>query len=218
MNLLSCQFSSFWRFGNSQAVTWVTPGAVWWVSLEVLYQLTAVLNFGILKRIHTPHSLLNFILGFWSRLYLYNPFVRRQSSSLSPSSSPCTGACSSSDNHSRRLFQKTIESFDCNINGQARVSRQGLQGHPLSVEIGLLANVPALRGCQRVSRAHPGPVLLLCTQLDSSLNFSRTQRAQSCSAGVFLGVQSSRSPPESRANMRFRKASCRERTGITEQI
>ena len=28
------------------------------------YQLTAVLNFGVLKRIWNPHSLLNFILGF----------------------------------------------------------------------------------------------------------------------------------------------------------
>ena len=34
---------------------------------EVWNTLTAVLNFGVLKRIQTPHSLLNFILGFWSR-------------------------------------------------------------------------------------------------------------------------------------------------------
>ena len=34
---------------------------------EVWNTLTAVLNFGVLKRIQTPHSLLNFILGFLSR-------------------------------------------------------------------------------------------------------------------------------------------------------
>ena len=34
---------------------------------EVWNTLTAVLNFGVLKRIQTPHSLLNFILGFRSR-------------------------------------------------------------------------------------------------------------------------------------------------------
>ena len=38
-----------------------------------------------------------------------------QDSSLSPSLSPCRSSC----NHSRRLFQKTIENFDCKINGQA---------------------------------------------------------------------------------------------------
>ena len=31
------------------------------------YQLTAVLNFGVLKRIQTSLSLFNFILGFWRR-------------------------------------------------------------------------------------------------------------------------------------------------------
>ena len=42
---------------------------------EGWYRLTAVLlNSGILKRIQTPYSLLNFILGFWRRQYLYNPF------------------------------------------------------------------------------------------------------------------------------------------------
>ena len=34
---------------------------------EVWNTLTAVLNFGVLKRIQTPHSLLNFIVGFRSR-------------------------------------------------------------------------------------------------------------------------------------------------------
>ena len=38
-----------------------------------------------------------------------------KTSSLIPSLSPCL----SSGNHSRRLFQKTIEGFDCKINGQA---------------------------------------------------------------------------------------------------
>ena len=50
---------------------------------------TAVINFGVLKRIQTPHSLLNFIVGFWGRQNLHNPLARLQSSSLSPSSSPC---------------------------------------------------------------------------------------------------------------------------------
>ena len=57
-------------------------------------------------------------LGFWSRWNLYNRLVRRlrpQSSSLSPSSSPCW----SSGNHPQRLFEKTIESFDCKINCSA---------------------------------------------------------------------------------------------------
>ena len=34
---------------------------------EVWKHYFAVLNFGFLKRIQTPHSLLNFILGFQSR-------------------------------------------------------------------------------------------------------------------------------------------------------
>ena len=34
---------------------------------EVWNTLTAVLDFGVLKRIQAPHSLLNFILGFRSR-------------------------------------------------------------------------------------------------------------------------------------------------------
>ena len=79
------------------------------------YQLTAVLNFGVLKRIQTPLSLFNFILGFWRRWNLYNPLVRQQSLSLSPSLNPCL----SSGNHSQRLFQKSIEGFECKINGQA---------------------------------------------------------------------------------------------------
>ena len=41
--------------------------------------------------------------------------VRLQSSSLNPNLSPCQ----SSGNHSRPLFQKTIEDFDCKINGRA---------------------------------------------------------------------------------------------------
>ena len=41
--------------------------------------------------------------------------VRRQSSSLSPSSSPCL----SSGSYYRRLFERTFEGFDCKINGQA---------------------------------------------------------------------------------------------------
>ena len=65
--------------------------------------LTAIFNFGVVigpKRIQTPHrSFWNFeadntFSTRWWRL------VRQQSSSLSPSSSPCR----SSDNHSRRLF------------------------------------------------------------------------------------------------------------------
>ena len=46
------------------------------------------------------------------RIKLHNPLVRRQGSSLSPSSSPCW----SSGNHSRRLYQKTNEGFDWKIN------------------------------------------------------------------------------------------------------
>ena len=58
-------------------------------------------------KLHTFYS------GFLSRLNLYNSLVKRQSSCLSPISSPCW----SSDNHFRGLFQKTIEGFHCKING-----------------------------------------------------------------------------------------------------
>ena len=62
-----------------------------------------------LKRIETPQSLCCDFRG-------YKTFTtRRQSSSLSPSLSPCW----SSGNHSRRLFQKTIEGLEGKINGQA---------------------------------------------------------------------------------------------------
>ena len=44
-----------------------------------------------------------------------NSLVSRQSSSLSPSLSPCL----SSGNYSLRLFQETIKGFDCKINGRA---------------------------------------------------------------------------------------------------
>ena len=64
-----------------------------------------------LKRIQTQHSL---FWDFWAD-NLYNQLVRWQSSSSSPSSSPCL----SSGNHPRRIFQKTIEGFNCKIDGQA---------------------------------------------------------------------------------------------------
>ena len=57
-------------------------------------------------KVQTPHSLFG---DFWVRKPL------QLSSSLSPSLSPCL----SSNNHSWRLFPKTIEGFDCKINGQA---------------------------------------------------------------------------------------------------
>ena len=44
-----------------------------------------------------------------------NSLVRWQSSRLSPRSDPCL----SCDNHPRRLLQKKIEGFDCNINDRA---------------------------------------------------------------------------------------------------
>ena len=49
------------------------------------------------------------------------PIGPAQSSSLSPSSSPCR----SSGNHSRRLFQKSIEGFDCKINAKLLGPRSG---------------------------------------------------------------------------------------------
>ena len=55
------------------------------------------------------------ILEFCSRLKLYNLLVTRQSSSLSPSLSPCRPY----GNHSAKLFQETIKGFDCKINGSA---------------------------------------------------------------------------------------------------
>ena len=82
---------------------------------EGWYQLAAVLNFCVCNRPKKNWNSTQFILELWSRLNLYNPLVRQQSSSLSPSLSPCQ----SSGNHSWRLFQKTIEGFDCKINGQA---------------------------------------------------------------------------------------------------
>ena len=84
-----------------------TPVDVGW------YWLTTVLNFGVLKRIQTPHS---WFWDFWAdKTFTTRQSGCMQSSSLSPSSSPCLLSC----NHSQRLFQKTIESFDCKINGQA---------------------------------------------------------------------------------------------------
>ena len=52
------------------------------------------------------------IWGFWRRQHLYILMVRLQSSRLSPCLSPCW----SSGNHFWRLFQKTVNSFDCKIN------------------------------------------------------------------------------------------------------
>ena len=54
---------------------------------------------------------------------------------MSPSSSACHSE--SSGNHSRRLFQKTIEVFDCRIDGQAlgaglRHSLGGLDGRAVA--------------------------------------------------------------------------------------
>ena len=72
------------------------------------------------KNLNSPQV----VLGFLSRINLYNPLVRRQSLSLSPNASPCR----SSGNHSRRQLQKTIKGFDCKINGRALGSalRHGL--------------------------------------------------------------------------------------------
>ena len=97
------------------------------LNFETLHQshegwitLTAVLHFGVLRRIQTPHSLLNFILGFRSRQNHWNPLVRRccRVQVWVQVRAPAD-QCRSSGNHSRRLFEKTIEGFDCNINGQA---------------------------------------------------------------------------------------------------
>ena len=56
--------------------------------------------------------------GVSELINLYNPMVRLQSSSLSPSFSPAN-QCLSSGNHFQWLFEKTIEGFNCKINGQA---------------------------------------------------------------------------------------------------
>ena len=82
---------------------------------EGWYQLAAVLNFCVCNRPKKNWNSRQFILELSSRLNLYNPLVRQQSSNLSPSLSSCL----LSGNHSWRLFQKTIEGFDCKINGQA---------------------------------------------------------------------------------------------------
>ena len=80
-------------------------------------------NFGIFNRPTNNRNLTQLIQGFWSfttrwlgwQLVKLVRAVRRQSSSLKPSSSP---SCSSGHN-SWRLFQKTFEGFDCKFNGQA---------------------------------------------------------------------------------------------------
>ena len=61
-------------------------------------------------KLHTDFS------GLSEQKILYNSLVRRQSSSYSPSLSSCL----SSGNHPLRLIQKTIEGFDCKVNGRAR--------------------------------------------------------------------------------------------------
>ena len=76
--------------------------------------LTAVLILGVYNGPKKNSNYTQFIQGFRSRSNLYNLlsagrvhiWVQVQ-------------ACLSSDNHSPRLFQKTIEGIDCKINGQA---------------------------------------------------------------------------------------------------
>ena len=91
---------------------------------------TTVLNFGIFNGTKTnanfrsPHSLFTVFRDFGayksSLSNLYNSLFRLQSSSLSPSSSE-SSICRLSGNHFRRLswFQKTINGFDCKVNGRA---------------------------------------------------------------------------------------------------
>ena len=53
--------------GLGEMTGWVV-GTEWISPVDEVWNiLFAVLNFGVLKRIQTPHSLLNFILGFQSR-------------------------------------------------------------------------------------------------------------------------------------------------------
>ena len=84
------------------------------------HRLTAVLIFGLFNRPKKNSNSTQFIQGLQSRWNLYSPMVRRQISSLSPSSSPCQ----SSVNHSRRLFQMTFLGFYCKINGRAGAALQ----------------------------------------------------------------------------------------------
>ena len=77
------------------------------------------------------------ILGLQSR---DNPLVRLQSSSLSPSLTPCL----SSGNHSQRLFQKTIERFDCKIKRRAQMGKHKHRAFPT-----LLQSLRAATACLR---------------------------------------------------------------------
>ena len=95
----------------------VTP--VWGMSVGIDSQLVSTLASSTdIKRVQTQHTLFRVS----ELILLYNSLVRRQSSSLSPSSN--LNPCLSSGNSSWRLFQKsqekTIEGFDCKINGRAR--------------------------------------------------------------------------------------------------
>ena len=93
-------------YSDCMTVNFIHLNSLWF---EMDSQLSSFSVFSTdLKRIQT-------ILGFLSRKKLYNPLVRRQSSSLSPSLSPCQ----SSGNCSLKLFQKKIKGFGCKINGQA---------------------------------------------------------------------------------------------------
>ena len=96
-------------YSDCMTVNFIHLNSLWF---EMDSQLSSFSVFSTdLKRIQT-------ILGFLSRKNLYSQLVRsvrRQSSSLSPSLSPCQ----SSGNCSLKLFQKKIKGFGCKIMGQA---------------------------------------------------------------------------------------------------
>ena len=85
--------------------------ATWGLSIEIVTSLASIsASSPDPKRIQSPDNLFN-KLGADQTFTIF--LVRRQSSSLNPSSSPCC----LSGNYSQRLFQKKIECFVCKING-----------------------------------------------------------------------------------------------------
>ena len=86
---------------------------------EGWYLLSTVLNFGVVKKIQTPRSLIwDFGAHKTSITCWSGAEFKLEPLQLIWQSLP-------SGNHSRNLFQNTIEGFDCKINGLALGPRSG---------------------------------------------------------------------------------------------
>ena len=82
--------------------------AVWWMRVVSTHSCT---QFRHSKKNSNSLQFIELYSGASEQIKPLQPFGLSSSSSSSP--------CLTSGNHSRRLFQRTIEGFDCKINGQA---------------------------------------------------------------------------------------------------